>query len=245
MPNFKSFLSATLLAVLLLAVSIATPPEARAQTTDDKIFTRLLFDQLEYAPGPSGQPISLEAIGYVGGDFNRLWLRAEGEQSTIDNFGGGGEAETEVLYGRLISPFFDVVGGARVDTRWGEGVAGDNVRGHLAVGLQGVAPYMFEVEPTLYVSQAGNVSAEFTAEYHFLFTQRLTLVPEVEASAAVQEVPEWGVGSGFNDLGLSARLRYELSRKFAPYVGYGYDWAFDSGGTDGSGAFVFGVRMWR
>ena len=97
------------------------------------------------------------------------------------------------------------------------------------------------------------MSAEFTAESPFLFTQRLALAPELEASATVQAVPAWGVGSGFNALGLSARLRYEFSRKFAPCVGYGYDWSFgetaDVAEAEGEetrgGAFVFGVRMWQ
>lgn len=242
-----------ILAALLLGatVTVATPQAVHAQVFDDKLRTFVLFDQLEYAPGPSERPLGLEAIGWFGGDLNRAWIRAEGEQSTIGGFDGGGEAEIEALYGRLISPFFDVVGGARLDTRWG----GEEpaTRAFLTAGLQGIAPYMFEVEPTLYVSQAGDVSAEFTAEYSFLFTQRLVLAPELEASAAVQEVPEWGVGSGLNDLGLGLRMRYEISRKFAPYVGYTYDWRFGEtadfaraeGEETSGGAFVFGVRLWR
>jgi copper resistance protein B len=234
------------LAALLLAATTA-PQKAQAQIFDDHIYTMVLFDQLEYAPGPSERPISLEATSWVGGDLNRLWLRAEGEQSTVNGFSGEGEVELEALYGRLITPFFDAVGGARVDTRWGEDPA---TRGFLAVGVQGIAPYSFEVEPTLYVSHEGDVSAELTAAYGFLFTQRLVLEPELELSAAVQSVPEWGVGSGVNDLGLGLRLRYEISRKFAPYVGYQQNWVFGetadlAGGDASNGAFVFGVRLWR
>jgi copper resistance protein B len=241
MTHFKTTLTALALALLLGA---ALPPEARAQTTDNKIFAKFLFDQLEYAPAPDERPVSAEAVGYVGGDFNRLWLRGEGEASTIRR---EGETEVEALYGRLISPFFDVVAGARVDRRWG---GGGDTRGHLAVGFQGRAPYQFEVEPTLYVSQDGNVSAEFSAAYHVLFTQRLALETELETSAALQDVPEWGVGTGVNNLDLGARLRYEFHRKFAPYVGYDQNWRFGktadlAGGDASTGAFVFGVRMWR
>jgi copper resistance protein B len=93
------------------------------------------------------------------------------------------------------------------------------------------------------------VSAGFSAAYHVLFTQRLILESELETSAALQNVPEWGVGSGVNDLGLGFRLRYEFHRKFAPYVGYSHDWTFgetaDLTGESSSGAFVFGVRVWR
>lgn len=243
-PFFK-YTFGIITAMMFLAA--AAPQEIRAQTMDDKIYTFVLFDQLEYAPGPSERPIGLEATSWIGGDINRLWLRAEGEQSTLER---GGEAEFEALYGRLVTPFFDAVAGARLDTRWGETSA---TRGHLAVGLQGLAPYMFEVEPTLYVSQAGDVSARFEAAYHLLFTQRLILEPEVEVSAALQEVPAWGVGSGVNDLGLGLRLRYEFHRKFAPYVGYAWHWTFGetadfaraANEDTRSGAFVFGVRVWR
>lgn len=244
LTNLKYTLVTIVAAMLLVAVA---PQETRAQTMDDKIYTFVLFDQLEYAPGPSEGPISLEATSWIGGDIDRLWLRAEGEQSTLE---GEGEAELEALYGRLITPFFDAVAGARLDTRWGEDSA---TRGFLAVGLQGLAPYSFEVEPTLYVSQAGDVSARFEAAYSFFFTQRLILEPEVEVSAALQEVPEWGIGPGVNGLDLGLRLRYEVRRKFAPYLGYSWHWTFGetadfaraAGEDTSSGAFVFGVRLWR
>ncbi|MFP4228705.1 MAG: copper resistance protein B, partial [Salinivenus sp.] len=160
MQTFKHTVGLVLAALLLGA---ASPLAAHAQTMDDKPYAFVLFDQLEYAPEPAERPIGLEAKGWIGGDVNRLWLRAEGEQSTLHR---EGEAEVEALYGRLITPFFDAVAGARVDRRWG---AGRDTRGHLAVGLQGLAPYRFEVEPTLYVSHAGNVSAELSAAYHVLF----------------------------------------------------------------------------
>ncbi len=239
--------AAGILAVTLLFAAATVPQKTRAQIFDDEIRTFILFDQLEYVPGASERPVSLEATSWIGGDLNRLWLRAEGEQSTLES---GGEAEVEALYGRLVTPFFDAVGGARLDTRWGEDPA---TRGFLAVGLQGVAPYMVEVEPTLYVSHEGDVSARFEAAYGLLFTQRLVFEPELEMDVALQDVPEWGVGSGVNDLSLGLRLRYEIRRKFAPYAGYQWNWSFGetadfarAAGEDPSGgAFVFGVRLWR
>jgi copper resistance protein B len=235
--TFGLFVAAT----LLVGLSAQT---VQAQTMDDTPRAYVLFDQLEYVPGPAERPIGGEAVSWIGGDVNRLWLRAEGEQSTVHR---EGEAEVEALYGRLVSPFFDAVAGVRVDRRWGEDPGS---RGHLAVGVQGLAPYRFELEPTLYVSHEGNVSAELAAAYHVLFTQRLKLESELETSAALQDVPDWGVGTGVNDLGLGFRLRYEFHRKFAPYVGYSHDWRFGetadlAGGDASGGAFVFGVRVWR
>lgn len=242
MMRLLQYTTSFLVAATLL-VGIPVQP-ADAQTMDDKPHTYILFHKLEYVPEPAEQPISLEATSWIGGDVNRLWLRGEGEQSTLHR---EGEAEVEALYGRLVSPFFDVVVGTRVDRRWG---GGGQTRGHLAVGLQGLAPYRFEVEPTLYLSHDGNVSAGLAASYHVLFTQRLIMESELETSAALQDVPEWGVGSGLNDLGLGVRLRYEFHRKVAPYVGYDHHWTFGetadlAGDHASSGAFVFGVRIWR
>ena len=235
--TFGLFITVTLL------VGLAAHP-AQAQTMDDQLRAFLLFHKLEYVPEPAERPVEMEATGWIGGDVNRLWLRGEGEASTVHR---EGEVETEALYGRLISPFFDAVAGVRVDRRWGNG--GDT-RGFLAVGVQGLAPYQFEVEPTLYVSDAGDVSAQFAASYHVLFTQRLKLESELKTTAALQDVPEWGVGTGVNDLGLGFRLRYEIHRKFAPYVGYDHHWSFGqtadlAGDHASSGAFVFGLRIWR
>lgn len=242
MTRFVHYTTGFLIAVTLLVGTTAST--ASAQTMDDQAHAFVLFDQLEYVPEPAEQPVGVEALSWIGGDVNRLWLRGEGEQSTIHR---EGEAEVEALYGRLISPFFDVVAGARVDRRWGEG--GDT-RGFLAVGVQGMAPYRFEIEPTLYVSHEGDVSAGFAASYHVLFTQRLIMESELETSAALQDVPEWGVGSGVNDLDLGVRLRYEFHRKVAPYVGYDHGWTFGetadlAGGASSTGAFVFGLRIWR
>lgn len=244
MNDLKYMFGMVAAAILLTA---ALPQGTHAQIFDDQIHTFVLFDQFEYAPGPSERPISLEATSWTGGDINRLWLRAEGEQSTLE---GEGEVEAEALYGRLVTPFFDALTGVRLDTRWGEDRA---TRGFLAIGLEGVAPYWFEVAPTLYVSQHGDVSARFEAAYALLFTQQLILEPELELNAALQEVSEWGIGSGVNNVGLGVRLRYEIRRKFAPYIGYSHDWKFAktadfaraSGEPVSGGAFVFGVRMWR
>jgi copper resistance protein B len=232
---------------LLLVATLwagGTPHSAQAQTMDDTPRAFLLFHKLEYIPSPAERPVELEATSWIGGDVNRLWLRGEGEASTIRR---EGDVEAEALYGRLVSPFFDAVAGVRVDRHWGDG--GDT-RGFLAVGVQGLAPYQFEVEPTLYVSHEGDVSAQFAASYHVLFTQRLKLESELETTVALQQVPEWGVGTGVNDLGLGVRLRYEFHRKLAPYVGYDHHWSFGetadlAGEHASSGAVVFGVRIWR
>ena len=229
---------------LLLAGSAG---RAEAQTMDTEIYNFLLFDQLEYTPDGAGKPIGLDAIGWIGGDYNRLWVRAEGEQLTTE---GVGEVEVQALYGRLVAPFWDALVGARLDRRWG---SGSGSRGHLALGLEGLAPYWFELAPTLFVSQDGDISARLEAEYELLFTQRLILTPEIELNAALQEVEEWGVGSGLNSFQAGLRLRYEIQREFAPYVGVAWtrrvggtaDFARAEGESVSDGALLVGLRVWR
>lgn len=229
-------------ATLLAALALPAP----AQVMDDQLHVFTLLDRLEIAPGLEEAPIVADATGWWGGDVNRLWLRAEGEQATE---GEEGAVEAEALYGRLVSPFWDALVGVRVDHRWG---AGRETRAHLAVGLEGLAPMWLELAPTLYVSQDGDVSAQVEAELDLLVTQRLVLQPRLEVQVAVQDVPEFGVGSGLGDLELGARLRYELRRELAPYVGVTWhrlfgdtaDLARQAGEDDSRLSVVAGLRAW-
>jgi copper resistance protein B len=219
---------------------------ARAQVMDSAIHSFVLLDQLELAPNRDGTPVTADALAWIGGDVNRIWIRAEGEQETEES---GGQLQAEVLYGRLVSPFWDALTGVRLDHRWGGDTA---TRAQLAVGLEGLAPYWFELEPTLYVSQDGDLSAQLEEEYDLLFTQRLMLQPRVEVQVAVQDVPEFGVGSGLTDVELSARFRYELRREIAPYVGVAWhrrtgetaDLARAAGEYVSNVSAVAGLRVW-
>lgn len=241
-------------ALTLLLVTLARPADAQGiglkQLKHMMAWgtgSLILFDQLEYAPNGEGDPLSLDAVGWYGGAYNRLWFRAEGEQLTSES---AGEAEVQLSYGRLVTAYFDALAGVRVDQRWGDE---SGTRAHLALGLQGLAPLRFEFSPTLFLSQDGDLSARLEAEYQLLVTQRLVASPEIELNAALQEVPEWGVGSGINDVELGMRLRYEIRREFAPYVGYEWtrrvggaaDFAQAAGEPVSGGAFVVGLRVWR
>ena len=121
------------------------------------------------------------------------------------------------------------------------------------VGLEGLAPYFFEVEPALFVSYKGDVSARFTGSYDLLLTQRLVAQPRLETNVAVQRVEDWGVGAGLNDIELGLRLRYEIRREIAPYVGVNWtqrygaaaDFARAEGGSASEANVVFGIRLWR
>jgi copper resistance protein B len=231
-------------ALLVLVLAWAMP--VRAQTMDQMNYLFLMVNDLEQAPGFGEKPILLDAEGWYGGDFNRLWVKLAGEASTRES---EGDVEAQLLFSRLVSPWWDLQMGVRVDHAWG---GGGQTRPHLALGIQGLAPYWFEVESSVFVDSDGNVSAELGAAYDILLSQSLILEPEIEVGLAVQDVPAWGIGSGVHDFELGARLRYEIKREFAPYVGYTWHRSFGDtadlmravGGPYREGSLVFGVRAW-
>lgn len=232
---------------LTLVAILTSVTGLEAQVMDDHIYTYVAFDELEYVPGAAGEPVEYDAQMWVGGDYDRLWLKAEGEQSTLEREGHvGGQA----LYSRAVTPFWNLQTGLGVEHRYVPG--GTDTRGLLAVGIQGLAPYWFETEAFLLVSHEGDVAARLEAGYDLLFTQRLVLEPEIELSAAVQDVPELGIGSGLSDMELGARLRYEIVRELAPYVGISWtrrfgetaDLARTAGVPVSDADFVAGLRWW-
>lgn len=240
-------------AIALCAVpSSATAQEAQEDWPepihDDQLFWFLIFNNLEYQTNGEDRPVSWEQEGWIGTDYNRIWLKTEGERATDGS--GIGEFEIQAVYSRLVSAFFELQAGVRYDRRTGPGP--DRSRAHLVVGYQGLAPYWFEVEPMLFISDDGDVSARLKASYDMLFTQRLILQPDVEINLAAQTVEEWGVGSGLSDVSFDLRLRYEIRREFAPYIGVGWSQKFGrtaelarAEGEDVANlALVAGLRLW-
>lgn len=201
----------------------------------------LLADQLEYAPGARGRPVDLEMRAWYGGAYRRLWLRGQGELATT---GRDADGEVEVLYGRLVDPFWDAVLGVHVDQHW-EGTI--PTRTLLAVGFIGLAPYRLEVEPTVYVSERGEVSGRLELGFPVLLTQRLIMEPEVELNAYLQNVPRYHARRGLNDYETGVRIRYEFRREFAPYIGWTRSRRVGVGAERTEAPqtrFVSGLRLW-
>jgi len=182
--------------------------------------------------------------GWTGGDLSRLWIKTEGEYgSDSEQFES---AEIQALYGRAISRYFDLQAGVRHDFEPSPS------RSHLVLGVQGLAPYWFELDTALFLSEDGDLSARLEAEYEILLTQRLIAQPRAELEFAVQDVPELGVGSGLSTVELDLRLRYEIRREFAPYVGLSWeglvgatsDFARAAGEATNSLSVVIGLRFW-
>ncbi|WDI30973.1 copper resistance protein B [Hyphococcus flavus] len=201
-------------------------------------------ERLEYRSN-EGDPVFLwDAQGWYGGDINRLWVKTEGEfDFDADEFE---EAEVQALYSRAVGDFFDLQAGIRHD------FAPGNDRTFAVVGAQGLLPYLFEIDAALFVSDDGDVEARVEAEYELLITQRLILQPRAELNFAAQDIAEYGIGAGLSTVETGARLRYEISRQFAPYVGVSWeravgdsaDFARIDGDEPGSVSFVAGFRTW-
>lgn len=205
-------------------------------------------EELEHRVNDSEDLLRWDAEGWVGGDVHKLWLKTEGEVRTQGP--GGGDAELQLLYGHLLAPFWDLQIGARQDFVFGSGP--DRERTFAAIGVEGLAPGWFEVTPTLFVSQHGDVSARLTASVDLLLSQRLVAQPRFELNAAASDSKRFGIERGFNDVELGLRLRYEVWRELAPYVGV--NWHRRLGNTEnlarrrGEDAsvvgFVAGIRAW-
>jgi len=242
----------TLFLTLIMAAALPRPATAAESPMkpieDNPVIYFLLFDQLEYRINKGADTFHWDVQGWVGGDYNRLWIKTEGDQRLSAE--SGGEAEVQFLYSRLISPYFDFQAGMRHDEVYGKGP--NRSRTFAVMGLQGLALYWFETDLSLFVSENGSVSARFTGEYDLPLTQRLVLQPRVETELAFQEVRAFDVGEGFNDIELGVRLRYEIRREFAPYVGLSWtrllsetaDIARAKGESIDNLAIIIGVRMW-
>jgi len=217
---------------------------------EHRLFT--LIDVLEYRPstrsGESRNDYRWDIEGWYGGDYNRLWFKTEGQQDTA--FKADYDVDFQLLYGRFIRKYYDLQMGGRVET---QSFKGSNVtRGLGVIGIEGLVPYNYEFESSLFIDQNGAVSARLSFTKDLLLTQRLILQNRFETNAAIQRVEEFTTGSGLNNLEFGARLRYEIRREFAPYVGISLDKSFgetatlvsQEGGNPSQIRFVAGVRMW-
>lgn len=202
----------------------------------------LLIDQLEAFHGRDANGQSWEAEGWYGNDENKLWVRTEGERSR----GKLGDGGLEAFWNHNIATFWSTQIGGRQDL--GQGPK----RTWAAFGVQGLAPYWFALEATGYVGANGRTAARLRAEYELLFTQRLILQPEVEVNLSGKNDPQRRIGSGVSDLQFGLRLRYEIRRQFAPYIGVNWvrrlgttaDYARQDHQPILDRQIVAGVRIW-
>jgi copper resistance protein B len=215
---------------------------AMMQMDDTAHTSKVLFDQLEWRSTAEGDAAVWDAEGWYGGDYNKAWLRSEGER-----VGGITQnARADLLWDHTFARWWSVQAGGRQD--FGRGPS----RTWAAVGVQGLAPYWFHTEATFYVGEQRRTAVRLKTEYELLFTQRLILQPEGEANLYGKADRARQLGSGLSDLEVGLRLRYEVRREFAPYVGVVWSRQFggtagrvrESGGDPSDVQFVAGLRAW-
>jgi len=209
---------------------------------DDPLIGKVMIGQFEKRLTDGSDPTVLEAQGWLGKDLHKFWVKIDAERVG----GETEEAEIQALYSRAIAPYWDFQAGWRHDSQPGPG------RDWAVFGVQGLAPYFFEVDAAAFIGENGQTAVRLEAEYEMLFTQRLILTPDIKVNVYGKDDIATGAGSGLSDLELGLRLRYEIRREFAPYVGINWtnkygdtaDFARAAGENTSDTQFVVGVRAW-
>lgn len=207
-------------------------------------YGQFLFDRLEYNDKNN---FDYEITSWYGGDYRRIWIELEGEHSFKNE--EGNIERLDLLYGKLISPFWDIRGGIGYTSSYGN-VSKDRIMA--VIGLKGLAPYYFEIDTNFRLTSKGEIYGDFEAEYDLLLTQRLILQPRLDTKFSFSKIEEIGIGSGINNVKLSFRLRYEFKREFAPYIGFSYtkllgvtkNSAEQAGKDTSYFNSLIGLRMW-
>jgi len=209
---------------------------------DDPIISKVMIDQMETRITDGNDPFVFAGQAWIGKDLNKFVIKADLEQVE----GTTEELELQALYSKAVAVYWDFQVGVRQD------IKPTPTRNWLALGFQGLAPYWFDVDTTLYIGESNQVGLRFSAEYELMFTQRWILSPEIEVNLHSKNDVETGVGSGLSDSQMGLRLRYEFKREFAPYIGINWNrkygdtanYAKAEGGDVDNSQIVVGVRAW-
>ena len=227
----------------MLFASVGVCTAAFAEMEDDPVLTKAMIGQLEMRAASGDHPLVWDDVqAWVGKDLNKLWLKTAGEHidSRIEKL------EIQLLYSRAVATYWDLQAGWRGDLR------PEPTRDWFALGFKGLAPYFFEIDAAVFIGESGHTAARLEGEYEFLFTQRLILAPNIEINWYGKDDVEVGIGSGLSDIAIGLRLRYEIRREFAPYIGL--NWSKKFGNTENFARaagqetddfqWVIGLRAW-
>ena len=199
------------------------PPSIAAQGHATDLYGAILLDTLEYRGGSGSNIGAWEGQAYYGSDYDKAWINTRGEYN--DQARALERAELQLLYSRLVTYFFDAQIGVRQDfpIRPNQDTP---ARTHLVLGLQGLLPGLFEINAQFFVDNVGTVATSLEGAYDAYITQRIVLEPRAEINLAANSDSRSRVGAGFTRLETGLRLRYEITREFAPYVGVQYECVF-------------------
>ncbi len=253
-------MSLRLAALLCASVSLLAPlgrvnAQARDSVPHDPAHgmgwgreTFVLTEVLEYDAAGAGRPVLFDILAWTGGSSRRLWFKADGGAATSERATHG---EYQLLYGQMLTPWWDLQLGARADLRSATGT--NATRAGAVIGLQGLAPGWFELEPSLLITTDGAASLDLTASYDLFLTQRLVLQPRMEGTVAFTDDEKFGIGRGLSSTSLGLRTRFEVRRELAPYLGVVWERAYGrsadlatlAGDSAGNTLLVAGLRLWR
>ncbi len=231
-----------LTATLFAAACLSGAEIATASAEDDPLLLMGILDQLEMRDTSGDNILSWSAQGWMGKDLRKLWVKTEGEHAGGDT----DEAELQFLYSKAIARYWDIQFGVRHDFEPSPS------QSWAVIGVQGLAPYFFETDVAFFIGNSGRTALRFESEYELLLTQRLILTSEIEVNFYGQNDVDIGIGSGLSDLEVGLRLRYEIRREFAPYIGVNWsklfgttkDFARIAGESTSEAQLVIGIRMW-
>lgn len=220
--------------------AVPMPFPGTMHMVDDPVLTKVMIDRFEIgSKEDSDFPIGLEAGIWIGKDRHKLWLNTEVEAigSNIE------EAELQLLYSRAISPYWDLQAGLRKDFK-------PKGREWLAIGVSGLAPYYFDIDAALFLGEKG-IAGRVSGEYELMLSQKTALIPEAEINFYSKDDPAMGIGSGISDISAGLKLRHEIKRELAPYVGVNWskklgktaDFA-EEGEDDTNTQIVIGIESW-
>ncbi len=228
---------------ILAAVTCLTFAEdSVADAGDDPLLLTVILDQMEIREAAGNNSFSWDGEGWLGYDLQKFWVKAEGERTA----GNTDEAELQFLYSKAIARYWDFQLGVRYDFEPSPS------RSWAAIGVKGLAPYFFDIDAAVFIGQSGRTALRFETEYELLLTQRLILTPDIEINLYGKNDPNVGIGSGLSDIEVGLRLRYEIRREIAPYIGVNWsrlfgntaDFARIAGESTSETQFVIGLRAW-
>lgn len=229
-------------AFLLIAWTGLLPAPAHAHAEDDPILVKLMLDELERRGSGDDRDDTWDAAAWIGKDLGKVWIKSKGARGS----GRTEHGELQLLYSKAVATYWDLQVGAKHDFEPSPS------RTWAALGLQGLAPYFFEIDAAIFVGDSGHTALRFEAEYELLLTQRIILTPEIEANFYGKADTDTGRGSGLSEIEAGLRLRYEIRREFAPYVGVTWfrefggtaDWSAGVGRRTSDTQFTLGLRAW-
>lgn len=235
-------LTGTLAGVAMLA--LAQPSTAMEMGATR--FNQVMIDQLEVRNADHGTIAAWDLQAWYGGDLNKLYFYSEGER-LLDHGGATESSESRLAWGHALTPFWDGQLSLRRDWQ-----PDQPSRDWAGIGVQGLAPYFFDTQVNLFVGEAGLSNLRLKTEYDLLLTQRLILSPELEINLYGKGDPDNGMGAGLTNIEGGLRLRYEIRREFAPYIGvhwekqYGdtAEYTARAGGDAQTTSLVVGIRAW-